>query len=700
MNKKVRYAIVGTVAAAAVAAALGHAMVPPSALAPAPVDQAAASATTPPETTYAADKTTEVLIDAPAVDSDQIVKVIKHGDHWHVFTKDGREIITYTDPSRATSSSQLTNTAKVVGGDSLRAMAGNGVVRILKHGDHYHVYTADGHEYITYDDPSGMYPGVPVGTYTGSHGSIAVGSGSGHTWQGGYSDGGGSTPTPAPAPSPTPGGGSQPVHPGSSEGGSGAGKQQLKFVQVVSLDELRSKPIVKILKHDDHYHAYTADGTEFICREDPSGAFPGIKVGTYVGKHGDGGKHDGTQGGTTGGKHGGEHGGATPEKPSDPVTPIEQDENDPKRVVSIEHHEDHWHIHHADGSETVTHQDPSGLYPGIKITEYDPNQGHHFEPLKPGETFTYEEITGRLMVPLEDITYGNVIHTIGYDKEEGGFVIPHHSHYHHVSIETIIQLCRYGDESFHGHDPREVVATLKYLVEHPEARPKGKDGWGSASDIVGGKGEEHHEHGGSEDDAPAEKKVTRIVHDGSVWIVYYDDGSFDTLTRNPKDRYPGVSIEEAQAHSGNEGMSDDQIIEKYSALYGMTRDEFEDILLDLPYAPLKSTVFNDDGTVMINGTTYDFKNHFAGESKEEEGKQGSDEADESHEEGEAESGEDQDDRSDEADDSGSDSAAEEELTDSKAAAGEESEESAHTEVPPAEPQPETSAAPAPATAEA
>ncbi len=32
---------------------------------------------------------------------------------------------------------------------------------------------------------------------------------------------------------------------------------------------LARKPIVKILKHADHYHAYTADGTEYITYDDP-----------------------------------------------------------------------------------------------------------------------------------------------------------------------------------------------------------------------------------------------------------------------------------------------------------------------------------------------------------------------------------------------------------------------------------------------
>ena len=134
--------------------------------APAPSDPRPAAVPEKPAA-YAVDDTTEVLIDAE-VSSDEIVKIVKHGDHWHVFTKDGREIITYTDPTKATSASDLTNTAKVVSADELRRVNGNDVVRILKHGDHYHIYTADGREFITYSDPSSLYPHIGIGTYTGT----------------------------------------------------------------------------------------------------------------------------------------------------------------------------------------------------------------------------------------------------------------------------------------------------------------------------------------------------------------------------------------------------------------------------------------------------------------------------------------------------------------------------------------------------
>lgn len=175
--RKAGLGLAGAIAAATVVAALGGRGlgVPASGgrQAPAAQEQARVLRQDDPaskaDVSFATDDTTEVLIDVPEVDSDQIVKVVKHGDHWHIFTKDGREIITYSDPSQAKSGSQLSNTAKVVGTDGLREAAGDEVVRILRHGNHWHVFTADGREFVTYEDPSALYPHAYVGEYSGSH---------------------------------------------------------------------------------------------------------------------------------------------------------------------------------------------------------------------------------------------------------------------------------------------------------------------------------------------------------------------------------------------------------------------------------------------------------------------------------------------------------------------------------------------------
>ncbi|EHF02800.1 hypothetical protein HMPREF1008_00445 [Olsenella sp. oral taxon 809 str. F0356] len=409
-------------------------------------------------------------------------------------------------------------------------------------------------------------------------------------------------------------------------------------MKVVSLDELARQPIVRILKHDDRYHAYTEDGSEFICREDPSRAFPKIKIGTFEGSHDGHVSHvgRGARGGAAGNGAPRSRGKAGASKPAGPIAPIKQDKNDPKRVLSIEHHNNHWHLHHADGFESVVYEDPSSAYPDIKITEYDPNMGRHFEPLKPGESFRYEDVDAALLVPLDQINYGNVVHSVDYDEAAGGFVIPHHDHYHYVSIQTIIQFCKDGGDTFHGNDPRAVVATLKYLVQHPEARPKGKNGWGSDAEVGhSGGGHAHdderngdhevergHEHAAeSRDEEEADftrgPRIERIVHEGSVWYVYYVDGSFSTLTHDPEDRYPGVPIEEGSTPV-NDGMSDDEITSRYCALYGMSGEEFQDTLFELPNVPLQNIKFLDDGTAIIHGVRYDFKNLLAKIVREQE----------------------------------------------------------------------------------
>ena len=63
------------------------------------------------------------------------------------------------------------NSLSLVSVVSRNKLRGLNVRSILKHGDHWHVYTADGREYLTYEDPSSMFPNITVGTYVGSHNS-------------------------------------------------------------------------------------------------------------------------------------------------------------------------------------------------------------------------------------------------------------------------------------------------------------------------------------------------------------------------------------------------------------------------------------------------------------------------------------------------------------------------------------------------
>lgn len=524
---------------------------------PAPqIARVAAAAVNTKEVSYAADDTTDVLIDAE-VDADQIVRVVRHGDHWHVFTADGREIITYTDPSQAARAHELSNTAKVVSAGELTSMRGTEVVKILRHGDHYHVFTADGREFITYTDPSAAFPGVAIGTYTGSHGHAQA------SWSGSHA-----------------GGWTTPAATGNAAdaGGAAAPVPGLSFVRVVGLSELSRLPVVRILRHADHFHAYLADGTEYITYDNPVDVFPHIQIGTYAGNHG----------------------GAGAAPAPMPAPAPERNPNDPKRVVKILRHEDHWHLILADGTELVTHTDPSVAYPDIEIGEYDPLAGRDLDELGADELFGYGDVEEGLRVPLDQITYGGVIYTIGFNRATSTFIVPHLDHYHNISVEMLIQAVKLFPESFGNRSARDVVATLKYLVRHPEARPH-KEGWGAGAD------------GGTQDlgefgEQAGVRRPLRIVHVPSQgqWVITFEDGSTLVTRTDPATTYPGVSVLEPGPVVSPD-MTDEQIIATWSERYGMSADEFEDILLELPAAPLNTIEFRPDRTVVIFGTTYPFR---------------------------------------------------------------------------------------------
>lgn len=103
----------------------------------------------PKESKYALDESTEVLIDAPIISKSNIKNYYKHGDHWHIFTWDGKEYITYRDPAEMSAAEQanLNKVGKETEKYSLRQIVEhtvkiyekNGSLLIRwKHIDHYH----------------------------------------------------------------------------------------------------------------------------------------------------------------------------------------------------------------------------------------------------------------------------------------------------------------------------------------------------------------------------------------------------------------------------------------------------------------------------------------------------------------------------------------------------------------------------------
>ena len=428
------------------------------------------------ETNYKKDETTEVLIDAEIKKSD-IVRSYKHGDHWHVFTKDG------TDPSKLGDGNSL-SLVSVVSRNKLRGL---NVRSILKHGDHWHVYTADGREYLTYEDPSSMFPNITVGTYVGSHNSyrnrrnsnnyshaniieekkdrvvkilrhgdhwhIYTASGKEYIsytdptskypdaevgeYQGNHRDSQDNTEN------------ERPNVPSASEKLYEA-RKNLNIINVLGKNPVDRYDIVKILKHGDHYHIYDSKGNEGITYTDPRSLYPEAEFGEYKGSHGDENKK-----------------------------PFEW----PKGVTKIVDHGDHWHLYVGDKEVGVVHENPRSRYPNA---EYIKEGSDHSDiGVDEKELFTYESVKAEIkdkVIPYLDSNlramrhYGDLDTTLpvygSNGVKKGIFYWLHGGHYHAITIKQIIQNAKagqYGDCT-----AREIVAALKYIIQNPDKEIESK----------------------------------------------------------------------------------------------------------------------------------------------------------------------------------------------------------------------------------
>lgn len=438
------------------------------------------------ETNYKKDETTEVLIDAEIKKSD-IVRSYKHGDHWHVFTKDGKEHITYTDPSKLGDGNSL-SLVSVVSRNKLRGL---NVRSILKHGDHWHVYTADGREYLTYEDPSSMFPNITVGTYVGSHNShrnrrnsnnyshaniieekkdrvvkilrhgdhwhIYTASGKEYIsytdptskypdaevgeYQGNHGDSQDNTEKEKPSEKPNVPSASEKLY---------EARKNLNIINVLGKDPVDRYDIVKILKHGDHYHIYDSKGNEGITYTDPRSLYPEAEFGEYKGSHGDENKK-----------------------------PFEW----PKGVTKIVDHGDHWHLYVGDKEVGVVHENPRSRYPNA---EYIKEGSDHSDiGVDEKELFTYESVKAEIkdkVIPYLDSNlramrhYGDLDTTLpvygSNGVKKGIFYWLHGGHYHAITIKQIIQNAKagqYGDCT-----AREIVAALKYIIQNPDKEIESK----------------------------------------------------------------------------------------------------------------------------------------------------------------------------------------------------------------------------------
>ena len=454
-------------------------------------------------TTYTADTTTDVLLDAPDVDANDIVKIIKHGDHWHVFTKDGREIITYKDPTLAHTTQDLRDVHSVVSNSELADM-GVQVVRILQHGNHWHVYTSDGREFITYSDPSSYYPNITIGTYTGSHHHesythAAFGGGQDYNVSPSYGSSSDSSSS-----------SSVPNIPGLVEVHSG-------------LDEIKNKDIVKILKHEDHWHVYDSDGHEYVVYTDPSSLFSNAFVGEY-------------------------------------------DKNVDNVVV------------------------------------------------EEGDLFDYNDVASANKVSLADLdmVFADLKYMKAYDAKTNRFYAWHmtdNPHIHSHALEDIIKSVK-ADAAYFATKKitaRDVVATLKWLIDHPQSQPQ---------DDTNKKFQKEYEGHSAEDWLVDNnvKKPSRIVKDetygeyGSVFYwVFYADGTAAKRVSDISAYEKFHLTPEDYTKIGNLKATLESVKAELCKKFGVSTDDFDEAWLHLEVnSSIHAAVFNDDGTVTIYGTTYSF----------------------------------------------------------------------------------------------
>lgn len=456
------------------------------------------------ETKYKKDNTTDVLIDDDHIKKEDIVKIIKHGDHWHVFTKDGKEHITYRDPETITDDDDF-SLVSVVSANMLKSLD---VVKILKHGDHYHVYTSSGMEYLTYENPSSIFPNIPIGTYVGSHGD------------------------------------NRRSHDASDYSYAVASDDQGNSANNITSKSIDEDEVVKILKHADHYHIYTRSGKEYISYKDPSRKYPNIPIGTYVGTHesnrkkeiekeieninnqtnpdysydrfkklkdslsivnvlgkGEVDRYDivkilkhedhyhiydskGNEGITytdprliypnaTFGIYNGSHGTSQSENPS------KKEFDWPEGITKILDHGDHWHLYRGNTEVAVVHENPKSHYPNAEyIVEH---HNHSEQQVTEGEIFSYDSVKAYLKEGIFDVlddnlkkmtNYGSLTNTnipvYGSDeiKENIFYWLHNGDHYHAITIKQIIQNAKAGE--YKNYTAKEVVSALKYIIQNPE----------------------------------------------------------------------------------------------------------------------------------------------------------------------------------------------------------------------------------------
>ncbi|MDK7882583.1 hypothetical protein [Lactobacillus iners] len=462
------------------------------------------------KTTYQKDKTTKVLVDSDSFKKSDIVKIIKHGDHWHVFTADGKEHITYTDPNKMSDSTSL----ELVNVVTLAQLKNKKVVAIKIHGNHWHVFTADGNEYLTYQNPSSMFPHIRVTKYTGHHGSRGTASitkalakdrvvkilqhgdhfhiytASGKEFIS-YSDPRGMYPHAV--------FGQYVGTHGQHATQKVTSKQQLHLVSVLGKKVADKNRIVKILQHGDHYHIYDAEGNESITYSDPRALYPNAVFGQYVGTHAD-------------------HQQAQNIEQLQFVNVLGQKTVDKNRIVKILQHGDHYHVYDAEGNESITYSDPRALYPDAVFGQYvGTHADHHFENNEHSTHIENNEPSTHIEDKHDDnkdaIANLKIVPVLGQkgkiDRYDIIKILQHEDHYHIYDSQ--------GNEGITYTNPRALYPNAKF------------------GQYVG----THSQHNTNvEIDWP--EGIDKIVDHGDHWHLYKNGQEITVVHENPKSHYPNA----------------------------------------------------------------------------------------------------------------------------------------------------------------
>lgn len=462
------------------------------------------------KTTYQKDKTTKVLVDSDSFKKSDIVKIIKHGDHWHVFTADGKEHITYTDPNKMSDSTSL----ELVNVVTLAQLKNKKVVAIKIHGNHWHVFTADGNEYLTYQNPSSMFPHIKVTKYTGHHGSRGTASitkalakdrvvkilqhgdhfhiytASGKEFIS-YSDPRGMYPHAV--------FGQYVGTHGQHATQKVTSKQQLHLVSVLGKKVADKNRIVKILQHGDHYHIYDAEGNESITYSDPRALYPNAVFGQYVGTHAD-------------------HQQAQNIEQLQFVNVLGQKTVDKNRIVKILQHGDHYHVYDAEGNESITYSDPRALYPDAVFGQYvGTHADHHFENNEHSTHIENNEPSTHIEDKHDDnkdaIANLKIVPVLGkkgkIDRYDIIKILQHEDHYHIYDSQ--------GNEGITYTNPRALYPNAKF------------------GQYVG----THSQHNTNvEIDWP--EGIDKIVDHGDHWHLYKNGQEITVVHENPKSHYPNA----------------------------------------------------------------------------------------------------------------------------------------------------------------